>query len=44
MPVNQKKMKAIKKGYGAKKGKEIYYATENKQNTAAKKVAKKGAK
>lgn len=30
MPVNQKKMAALKKEYGAKKGESIYYAMENK--------------
>lgn len=26
MPVNKKKMKALKKEYGSKKGEEVYYA------------------
>ena len=30
MPVNRKKMAALKKEYGAKKGEDIYYALENK--------------
>lgn len=30
MPVNRKKMNAMMKEYGAKKGKEVYYAMENK--------------
>ena len=30
MPINQKKMKALKKEYGAKKGKDVYYALEQK--------------
>lgn len=30
MPVNQKKMKNLKKEYGAKKGASVYYALENK--------------
>lgn len=30
MPVNQKKMKNLKKEYGAKKAKKVYYALENK--------------
>ena len=30
MPVNRKKMKAMKEEYGPKKGKQVYYATENK--------------
>lgn len=44
MPVNQKKMKAMKKEYGAAKGKQVYYAMENKQKTTAKKSTKKGSK
>ena len=44
MPVNQKKMKAMKKEYGAAKGKQVYYAMENKQKIASKKVARKGNK
>lgn len=38
MPVNQKKMKALKKEYGSEKGKQVYYALENK---AKKKQGKK---
>lgn len=30
MPVNKKKMAAMKKTYGAKKGKDVYYASEMK--------------
>ena len=30
MPVNQKKMKSMKKQYGKKKGEQVYYAVENK--------------
>lgn len=30
MPVNRKKMKALKEEYGAEKGENIYYAMENK--------------
>lgn len=30
MPVNKKKMSALKKEYGSKKGEKIYYALENK--------------
>lgn len=30
MPVNQKVMRNLKKEYGAKKGKSVYYALENK--------------
>lgn len=36
MPINQKKMKALKKEYGAKKGKSVYYALENKQKAKPK--------
>lgn len=43
MPVNQKKMKNMKKEYGAKKGKQVYYAMEMKQK-AAKKTTKRKAK
>lgn len=30
MPVNKKKMAALKKEYGKEKGKSVYYALENK--------------
>ena len=30
MPVNKKKMAALKKQYGAEKGEDIYYAMETK--------------
>jgi hypothetical protein len=30
MPVNKKKMAALKKEYGSQKGKNVYYALENK--------------
>ena len=40
MPINQKKMKAIKEEYGAKKGKQVYYAMENKQKQSPKKGKK----
>ena len=30
MPVNKKAMASLKKEYGAKKGKSVYYALENK--------------
>lgn len=33
MPINQSKMKALKKEYGKEKGKKIYYALENKAKT-----------
>lgn len=41
MPVNKKMMKDLKKEYGAKKGKSVYYALENKQKAAKKAPAKK---
>lgn len=31
MPIIKKKMAALKKEYGAKKGEDIYYALENKE-------------
>jgi hypothetical protein len=31
MPVNKKMMKELKKEYGAKKGKDVYYAIEQKR-------------
>lgn len=31
MPVNKKMMSSMKKQYGKEKGKDIYYAIENKQ-------------
>ena len=37
MPIIKKKMTALKKEYGAKKGKDIYYALENKAKKKAKK-------
>lgn len=40
MPVNQKKMNALKKEYGAKKGEEVYYAMENKAKQKAKRKKK----
>jgi len=39
MPVNRKKMAALKKEYGEKKGKDVYYALE--QKAKKKKKAKK---
>ena len=30
MPINKKKMAALKKEYGKKKGESVYYAMENK--------------
>lgn len=41
MPVNQKKMKAMKKEYGSKKGKQVYYALEQKQKSKQKPKGKK---
>lgn len=41
MPVNQKRMKALKKEYGAKKGKSVYFALENKAKTAKQTKGKK---
>lgn len=32
MPINRKKMTAMKKTYGVKKGEDVYYAMENKMN------------
>lgn len=43
MPVNKSMMESMKKQYGAKKGKSVYYAVEAKQK-ASKKKAKKGKK
>ena len=37
MPINKKKMNALKKQYGAKKGKDVYYALENKAKASKKK-------
>ena len=31
MPINKKKMSSMKKQYGKEKGKDVYYALENKQ-------------
>jgi hypothetical protein len=36
MPVNKSMMAAMKKEYGAKKGKSVYYAVEAKQKAKAK--------
>lgn len=43
MPVNKSMMAAMKKEYGAKKGKSVYYAVEAKQK-AAKKAKPKSKK
>ena len=40
MPVNKSMMESMKKQYGAKKGKDVYYAVEQKQKTASKKKKK----
>lgn len=40
MPVNRKKMAALKEQYGAEKGERIYYALEQKEK---KRKKKKGA-
>lgn len=40
MPVNKKKMKALKKEYGAKKGESVYYAMEMKAKKAKPKKKK----
>ncbi len=37
MPINRKKMAALKKKYGAKKGERIYYALEMKAKKKRKK-------
>lgn len=31
MPINKDKMSSMKKQYGKEKGKDVYYALENKQ-------------
>ena len=36
MPIDEKKMKALIKQYGAKKGKDIYYALEQKSKKKSK--------
>jgi hypothetical protein len=41
MPINKSMMENMKKQYGAKKGKDVYYAVEAKQKAAAKKKPKK---
>lgn len=41
MPMDSSKMKALTKQYGAKKGKEIAYAMENKKKGMKKKDNKK---
>ncbi len=44
MPVNKSMMAAMKKEYGAKKGKSVYYAVEAKQKAKAKTKAKPKSK
>lgn len=44
MPINQKKMKALKSKYGKRKGEEIYYATEDKAGKNKKEYKKKAEK
>ena len=41
MPVNKKKMKAMKEQYGKEKGKDVYFATEMKAKQKAKGKKKK---
>lgn len=36
MPIVQKKMNALKKQYGSKKGKQIYFALEQKAKSKSK--------
>jgi len=36
MPVNESMMANMRKQYGAKKGKDVYYALENKMKSKAK--------
>lgn len=44
MPVNKSMMEAMKKEYGAKKGKSVYYAVEAKQKAKGKTKAKPKSK
>lgn len=37
MPINRKKMGALKKQYGARKAQGVYYALENKAKASKKK-------
>ena len=37
MPINKKKMQALKKEYGSEKGKSVYYALEQKAKKKDKK-------
>lgn len=44
MPVNRKKMAALKKQYGTKKGEDVYYAMENKAKHSTKKKSSRAKK
>lgn len=44
MPVNKSMMQAMKKEYGSKKGKQVYYAIEAKQKAKAKSKSKPSKK
>jgi len=41
MPVDEKKMKALKSEYGGKHGEKVYYAMENSGKSAKKSKSKK---
>lgn len=41
MPVNRKKMRALKEQYGEEKGERIYYAMEEKEKKRKRKKGKK---
>lgn len=41
MPINKEKMKSMTKQYGSKKGKQVYYALENKRKAESKIKKKK---
>lgn len=40
MPINKKMMSSMKKQYGKEKGKDVYYAVENKLKQKKKKAKK----
>lgn len=44
MPINAPLMKSLKKSYGTKKGKSVYYAMENKGSKSFKKGLKTAKK
>lgn len=44
MPINVSEFNAMKKKYGAKKGKQVYFASENKGSKAFKKGIKTATK